>query len=170
MEALACRSFNWTCSSNYEVGYDALLLGVSLLRLAMLPGVHFRTDAPCADLANKRKLRKCINLLYLSWNATDASNLSGGHLEQLLFEFLALKEGFEMSNDPISVLHPGRGRGRGSWHQLEGQIGPTERQSVTEDCEPSGEEIEKSSSTLKTVDKTKKMEAQILQNHSCSSA
>ncbi|GAB4849562.1 hypothetical protein Ancab_004356 [Ancistrocladus abbreviatus] len=94
------RSSNWNSGAKHEAGYDAFMTGCVFAQACSHLGIHFKTDAHSADLANNERLGKYINLLYLSWNSGDIINVSTGDVGIEFPSVNSLKKRF------FKIVHP----------------------------------------------------------------
>ncbi|KAK4278288.1 hypothetical protein QN277_016153 [Acacia crassicarpa] len=72
------RSSSWNPGGKHEAGYDAFMTGCVFAQLCSLLGVNFKLDDSSQHLALSDKIRKYINLLYLSWLYGDIIDLNTG--------------------------------------------------------------------------------------------
>ena len=78
MKLHLCRSLNWNSGGNHEVGYDAFMTGCGFAQASNHLGFDLELHSPFSNLANDEKLRRHINLLYLSWFNGEIIDLGTG--------------------------------------------------------------------------------------------
>ncbi|PSS06020.1 Poly(A)-specific ribonuclease [Actinidia chinensis var. chinensis] len=72
------RSSNWNSGAKHEAGYDAFMTGCVFAQACSHLGFDFKLHSSFTNLANDEKLRKHINLLYLSWFSGEIIDLRTG--------------------------------------------------------------------------------------------
>lgn len=106
------RLSNWNSGGKHEAGYDAFMTGCVFAQMCSHLGINFKSNSMPLKLAEDERLKKHINLLYLSWNSGDLIDLSAGteildsfqhpkkRYPKIVFENIVLMWGFSSKFKP----------------------------------------------------------------------
>ncbi|XVE96689.1 hypothetical protein REPUB_Repub02eG0244300 [Reevesia pubescens] len=111
------RSSDWNSGAKHEAGYDAFMTGCVFAQACSHLGIDFQHHSPSENLAQNEKLRKHMNLLYLSWINGDIIDLKTGNqtaellssnivrkrFSQILFKNIVLIWGFPSQLKPSVI-------------------------------------------------------------------
>ncbi|KAL6195168.1 hypothetical protein ACLB2K_030789 [Fragaria x ananassa] len=98
------RSSNWNSGAKHEAGYDAFMTGCVFAQACGHLGIDFEACLPSETLALNEKLKKHINLLFLSWNKGDVIDLTTGNKNAMSVGSKKKQRYSEISFEKIALI------------------------------------------------------------------